>query len=144
MARIKIVLPEKFSFNCKIPIRITDINYGGHVGNDAFLSIIHEARVQFLQHHGYSEMNLGGASMIMADAAIEFKGELFYGDVVTVSVSATDFSKAGFDLVYLLEKINDGIRKTAGTAKTGMICYNYDTKKIIAIPEEVRQKLTEA
>lgn len=82
--------------------------------------------------------------MIMADAAIEFKGELFYGDVVTVSVSATDFSKAGFDLVYLLEKINDGIRKTAGTAKTGMICYNYDTKKIIAIPEEARQKLTEA
>ncbi len=142
MARIKIALPEKFSFNCRIPIRITDINYGGHVGNDAFLSIIHEARMQFLQHHGYSEMNLGGVSMIMADAAIEFKGELFYGDVVTVSVTATDFSKAGFDLVYHLERITGSDKKTVGAAKTGMICYNYDTKRIVAIPIEARQKLT--
>lgn len=143
MARIKIALPEKFSFSCKIPIRITDINYGGHVGNDAFLSIIHEARMQFLQHHGYSEMNLAGVSMIMSDAAIEFKGELLYGDVVTVSVTATDFSKAGFDLVYHLEKITGSDKKTVGTAKTGMICYNYDTKKIVAIPEEAMKKLTE-
>lgn len=142
MARIKIALPEKFSFSCKIPIRITDINYGGHVGNDAFLSIIHEARVQFLQNLGYSEMNLAGVSMIMADAAIEFKGELFYGDVVTVSVTATDFSKAGFDLVYLLEKTTDSLQKKVGTAKTGMICYNYGSKKIVTIPEEAKLKLT--
>jgi len=34
MARIKILLPEHFSFSCSIPIRITDLNYGNHVGND--------------------------------------------------------------------------------------------------------------
>lgn len=141
MARIKIALPEKFSFNCKINIRITDINYGGHVGNDAFLSIIHEARMQFLRFHGYSEMNLAGVSLIMADAAIEFKGELFYGDIVTVSVTATDFSKAAFDLVYLLEKDFEGKKKTIGAAKTGMICYNYGSKKIVTVPEEAKQKL---
>lgn len=141
MARIKIALPEKFSFRCSIPIRITDINYGGHVGNDAFLSIIHEARMQFLQHIGYSEMNLAGVSMIMADVAIEFKGELFYGDTVTAFVTATDFSKAGFDLVYLLEKNTDSGKKIVGIAKTGMICYNYDVKKIVTVPEEAKTKM---
>jgi acyl-CoA thioesterase FadM len=81
MARIKIELPEVFPFNCQIPVRITDINYGGHAGNDTVLSIIHEARMQFLQSMGYSEMEFGGVGMIMSDVAIEFKNELFYGDV---------------------------------------------------------------
>jgi len=36
MQRIKIDLPEFFSFTTPIKIRITDLNYGGHVGNDVF------------------------------------------------------------------------------------------------------------
>ncbi|MGN6400032.1 MAG: hypothetical protein ACTHMD_06240 [Flavisolibacter sp.] len=54
MARIKINLPENFFFNAAIPIRITDLNYGGHVGNDTILSLLHEARVQFLNHFHYT------------------------------------------------------------------------------------------
>jgi len=46
MARIKIEIPDKFIYKTEIPIRITDINYGGHLGNDSLLSIIHEARVR--------------------------------------------------------------------------------------------------
>ncbi|MCH5718100.1 acyl-CoA thioesterase [Niabella hibiscisoli] len=58
MARIKVPLPPHFTFSTSIAIRITDVNYGGHVGNDAILSIIHEARLQFLKALGYSEMNI--------------------------------------------------------------------------------------
>ena len=60
MARIKIDLPVKFSFSTTIPIRITDINFGGHVGNDTILSIVHEARAKFFQHFGYDELNFWG------------------------------------------------------------------------------------
>ena len=72
MARLKIDLPEQFSFSTSIPVRITDLNYGNHVGNDAVLSIIHEARMQFLKSFGYTEMGFAGAGMIMSDVAIEF------------------------------------------------------------------------
>ena len=51
MERIKLNLPEQFLFSTNIAVRITDINYGGHVGNDSFLSLIHEARQQFLNHY---------------------------------------------------------------------------------------------
>ena len=54
MERIKISLPESFKFSTIMKIRITDLNYGGHVGNDSFLSLIHEARQQFLNHFNYS------------------------------------------------------------------------------------------
>ncbi len=142
MARIKIDLSEKFHFSCEIPVRITDINYGGHVGNDALLSIVHEARMQFFRSLSYTEMNFGGAGMIMADVAIEFKSELFYGDIIIVSVTAGDVSKVSFDLIYKMERQISDIRKTVALAKTGMICYDYEKKKIVAIPEEARQKLS--
>jgi acyl-CoA thioester hydrolase len=141
MARIKVDLPSSFPFSCSIPIRITDLNYGNHVGNDAVLSIIHEARVQFLQHFGYAELAFAGVGMIMADVAIEFKNELFYGDIVIASVAAGEFSKIGFELYYKLERETDGKRSLVAAAKTGMICYDYDKKKIAQLPEEAIMKL---
>lgn len=141
MSRIKIVVPENFSFQCIIPIRITDMNYGNHVGNDSMLSIIHEARLQYLQSLGYSEMDVAGVGLIMSDASIEFKSELFYGDNLQVAVAAGDFSRIGFNLFYKLEKITADKKTLIATAKTGMICFDYTVKKIVAIPEEVLKKL---
>lgn len=141
MPRVKIDLPATFSFSCKIQVRITDINYGGHLGNDSVLSIIHEARVQYLQQLGYTELNLAGAGLIMADAALEFKSEVFYGETITASVAAGAISKIGFDLYYKLENQENGKSKTIAIVKTGMICFDYAKKKIMAVPEEVREKL---
>lgn len=141
MARIKIQLPDHFSFSCSIPIRITDMNYGGHAGNDTILSIVHEARMQFLQSFGYTEMQFGEVGMIMADAAIEFKSELFYGDIVMASVAAGEVSKIGFELVYRLDKETNGKKILVAIAKTGMICYDYEKKKIASMPEEAKMRL---
>lgn len=142
MARIRIDCPDNFSFSCQIPIRINDINYGGHVGNDSLLSLVHEARMQFLLYHGYTEMSVGGIGLIMADAGIEFKAELFYGDTVTVSIAIGEISRIGIDIYYKLEKKSGDQLVTVALVKTGMICYNYKEKKIVAVPAEVKQKLT--
>jgi YbgC/YbaW family acyl-CoA thioester hydrolase len=141
MERIKINLPEQFNFSTNIKVRITDLNYGGHVGNDRFLSLIHEARVQFLNHFGYSELKLENVSLIMADASIEFKKELNYGDEVKISVVASGFDKFSFDIFYKLEIINEEKFVLAAKAKTVMLCYDYQNKKLMPVPEEVKNKL---
>lgn len=140
MARIKVDLPDQFSFSTIIPVRITDLNYGGHVGNDTVLSLIHEARMQFLQHYGYAELDMAGVGLIMSDVAIEFKQELFYADQVKVAVTANDFSKVSFDLFYKLEKETAGKTILVATAKTGMVCFDYAKKKVAAVPDEVKAK----
>lgn len=143
MARIKIDLPEKFTFTTNIPIRITDINIGGHVGNDTILSIIHEARTQFFKFYGYSELNMAGIGTIMSDVSIEFKKELFYGDIIKASVTATGFSRVSFEVFYKFEKTtSDGKTIPVVYAKTGIVCYDYSQKKIVPVPEEVKQKFT--
>jgi acyl-CoA thioesterase FadM len=111
------------------------------VGNDHILSIIHEARVQFLAHYGYAEMNLAGAGLIMTDAAIEFKGELFYGDTIMAHVAAGDFSRSGFSFYYKLEKWTENASSMVVLARTTMVCYDYNAKKIMSIPQEARNKL---
>src|SRR5438270_5211945 len=98
MERIKINLPATFTFSINLIIRITDLNYGAHVGNDTFLSLIQEARQQFLMQYGYKELDFGGYGLILADAAVEYKKELNYGDEIKISVATSGFDKYGFDL----------------------------------------------
>lgn len=141
MPRTKLVLPEHFSFTTEIPVRITDLNYGGHVGNDSILSLLHESREQFLRSHDYRELDLAGVGLIMSDVTIEFKNELFYGDLLRASVTASEFYRVGFDLYYKLEKKMDDKWVTVSTARTGMVCYDYKLKKLVAVPKEAMNRL---
>jgi len=142
MPRVKIDLPAHFQFSTFIPLRITDINYGGHVGNDSVLSVIHESRIQFLAFYGYTEMNFCGTNLIMSDVGIEFKNELFYGDKIKASVAIAEISKVSFAVYYKLEKETTDRFILAATARTGMVCYNYETKKIAPVPEKIKTQFS--
>lgn len=140
MARIKLAMPAKFSFSTLIPIRITDINYGNHLGNDSVLSLLHEARMQYLKSLGYTELSFAGIGLIMSDVGIEFKAEAFYGDTVKVHVTTGDIGRVGFDLYYkVVQSENETI---IALAKTGMICFDYEKRKVAAVPEEAVRKLS--
>ncbi len=134
MPRVKIELPEKFSFATEIPVRITDINYGGHLGNDALLSILHEARVQFLKHHGFTEADVGGCGLLMVDAVLVYRQEVFYGDTLRIEVAVTDLQRTRCDFVYRVTKT--GTREVAAEAKTGMAFFDYRERKVVRAPEK--------
>ncbi len=137
MARIKLDIPERIIASFQIPVRITDINYGNHVGNDAFVSIIHESRMQWLNQYGYTELKIEGIGLIMSDLAIEFKNESFYGDVLDVKIGADGLSRVGFDLYYQLFAIRNNETILLAKAKTGMVCYDYELKKVVPVPEQL-------
>ncbi len=143
MNRIKVKLPEKFSFSTTMQVRITDLNYGAHVGNDTVLSLLHEARAQFLSSKGCSEINICGLGLIMADVAIEYKKELKYPNTIITSIEARDFDKMGFDLYYQIERVQNGEKELAVKAKTGMVLFDYSLSKKGEMTEEIIKKLTE-
>lgn len=141
MPRIKIVLPKHEIGRIAIPIRISDINYGNHVGNDAFVSIIHEARMQWLKLHGYTEMNFAGTGLIMSDIAIEFKKEALYGDIILIQIYAGEIARVSFELYYEISAQRNNITYIVAKAKTGMVCYDYANKKTVSLPDKARQLL---
>ena len=140
MSKVKVEIPEEFIFKTEIPVRISDINYGGHLGNDAVLSIVHEARLRFLNQHNIIEFNANGPGIIMVDAAVEYKAESFYGDIIIVEIAAKDITGAGCDFVYRLT--NKETKKIIALVKTGIVFYDYGKKKVIAMPVKFKSELT--
>ena len=100
MARVQIDMIKNFTFETELAIRITDINYGNHVGHDSFISLLHEARLRFLQNIGVSETNIDGKALILSDLAVSYKSQAFYGDRLKVEIGADEFNKYGCDIFY--------------------------------------------
>lgn len=135
MARIKLTVPGNKIFSASIPVRITDINYGEHLGNDALVSIIHEARMQWLASGNFTELNIGGAALIMSDLAVEYKAESFYGDLLSVSIAVEEVQKISFEIYYEITTTRGDKKILIANAKTGMVCYDYTAKKVAALPQ---------
>ncbi len=139
MPRFKLDLPSKFHFTTEIPIRITDINYGGHLGNDAVLSILHEARIRLFIEHGWTELNVeGSVGIIMSDSVIVYKSEAFYGESLRIQIAVQDFSKYGCDIYYLVRERENG--REVVHAKTGIAFFNYQGRKLSEVPKIFQQK----
>lgn len=137
MARIILQFPDKVNFTTTIAVRITDINYGGHLGNDKVLTLMHEVRMLWLQSIGYSEMNIEDAGLIMADAGIQFKSEAFFGDELLAEIAVADISRVGFDLYYRFT-CKDRI---IAISKTGMLFFDYEKRKIVSCPKAFIEKV---
>lgn len=137
MSRLKLELPQKLLTSVSIPVRITDINYGSHVGNNSIVEIIHEARVQFLNQHRLSELNVGNYGLIMSELLVEFKSEAFYNDLLEVKIFCGEISPVGFELFYQISVIRNNQSFIIAKAKTGMVAYDYSKKKVRAVPVEL-------
>lgn len=132
MARIKLDIPKKFHFHTTVQVRVTDLNYGGHMGNDALLSLLHEARYRLLKQYGYTEMDMAGVGLIMSDVAVQYKAEAFAGDELKIEMTAFDFAMTSFDLFYFVTRVSD--QKVIALAKTNMVCYDYAAQKMREVP----------
>lgn len=139
MARVTIELPAAWTFSIDIPVRITDINYGNHLGNDSFLSILHEARMRWIHQHGWTELNIEKTGLIMIDIAVRFKAEAVFGDVLRVQLAPVEWSNLGFTLIYLGTHAATGAE--VARAQSGMVFFDYTTRRLTSMPAVFREKL---
>lgn len=138
MSRIKITIPSATYFRVFLSVRITDLNYGNHVGNDAIVSLLHEARIQWLQQGGYDELQFAGHSLIMAGLSVEFLKESFYGDILQIDISCGEISAAGFELYYHLQCDREGKLTSIAKAKTDMVSFDYPLRKVMPLSNEAK------
>lgn len=133
MARVKLKFPDKVLFKTLITISIEHINYGNHVGNDKFLSFCHEARLRFLKSLDQDELKFYDCSLIMADAELSYKGQVFHGDKLAIEIGAVESGPKSFEFYYRMINQNEEI---VCIAKTGMVYFDYETNKVSSAPEK--------
>jgi acyl-CoA thioesterase FadM len=105
------------------------------------LTLAHEARVQFLNHFGCNgEKDLGdGAGIIMVDAAIQFKAEIFYPGELIARLSTDHITERSFDLYYKFILKNN--LREAALIKTGIVCFDYQKRRPSVLPAVFKQQL---
>lgn len=140
--KIKLKEPSHYVFKTDYQVAINDVNYGGHVGNERYLGIAHETRIRYYRSLNITEHNLGrkDAGTIMANAIINYKAEAFHGDTLTISLGFSEIGSRSFELFYKFENQNGVL---VALVSTTIVCYNYDLKKTISIPEEFLKMIQE-
>lgn len=141
MTRIHLNGPERVLFFVEIRVRASDVNYGGHVGNDSILTLMQEARVLFYNQLGFkTETSFEGhVGQVISDAAIQYKAESFLGDVLIIEIGVSDFNKYGFDMHYCIRNKTDN--RLIALGKTGIVCFDYEKRKVARIPGSLLAKL---
>jgi len=123
-------------FSTRFRVRIGDINYGGHLGNDKFLLLFHDARIEFLKSLGMAENDIGdGVGLIMSEAHVNFKAEVFLGDELTVQVRITDVQAVRFRMEYEITRGADPV----ATGYTQMVAFDYAHRRISKLPARFRE-----
>ncbi len=130
----------KNTFKFIYQVNISDINYGGHMGNDRSLSLFHEARLAFFKSLELSEMNIGeGLGIIMKDAQVDFLAEIFHQDELEVRVSLGEVKGLLFYINYEVERTSDSKQVLKG--KTGILAFDYSKRKLAKAPQSFFNKI---
>lgn len=139
MARIKIELPNTFQVEVPYKIKVTDLNYGGHMDNSRVLALAHECRLAWLENFGWSEIDLEGLSTILADAGIVYKAEGHLNDELLIQVGVGEVSGSGFELYYQMKNLTKGM--DLAHVKTASVFFDYKLGKVQRVPENFIPKI---
>lgn len=126
-------------------VRINDLNYGNHVGHQVIYEYCHDARLAFFANLQekiqipVSEMAFGNYGLIMGHSGANYVGEITYGMSLEILVYLNDIGSSRFELNYLIKDHKTG--HSLARVATGMVCFDYQNKKIVPLPEKIRYQL---
>lgn len=123
---------KDFRFSLPLKVHIGDVNYGGHVGYQIYLSYFQEARIAYLKEFGCTELDIHGCGMIISEANCKYKQELLYGEEIRVKCGIGQLKSKAFVMEYQIEKGDD----VCAVGSTTNLCYDYQKKKVVKLPSE--------
>jgi acyl-CoA thioesterase FadM len=139
MAIIRLKQQQSYRFEYTATLGVGHINYGKHLGNDALVTLLHDARLVLFKGLGATELDLGDGQTgtIMNELAVNYRAEGKLLDEVTVHSDFSRIKTASFQMNHLVTRGDDII----AVAEVGLVTYNYDEASISPIPENFRARI---
>ncbi len=130
---------EGFRFVMPYRVRVVDVNYGGHVSNAAVLNYFQDGRIGYLHQVGsFSEMDIGGCGIILPEANVLYRAEMFLGDELEIGVRIDELRRSSFLMSYRIERGGE----VAAEGSTALVAFDYGERKPRRLPEVFRQAVT--
>lgn len=134
MPRISLEFPQSVVYCHPLQLRISDINYGQHLGHDTLVSLLHDARCGWLQTHQLSELSIDGGKVgwVVAELVVNYKAEAFYGDHLSIELAVGEISSKGAEIFH---RVVGSAGQEIGIAKVGVVFFDFETRKTAAVPQ---------
>ncbi|MGQ7245970.1 acyl-CoA thioesterase [Halomonas sp. V046] len=140
MERVRLEFPQAAVVHRHpMTVRITDMNYGRHLGHDALVSLLHEARVAALAACGLSEAELGGYPSVAADLAVQYQAEARWPDALVVDTAFLEPGRKTITVYQRMRRERD--ERVVATARLNLMLVDPATGRPVVVPTSVRDAL---
>jgi acyl-CoA thioester hydrolase len=118
----------------ELRVRFGDTDMLGHVNNASYFTYMEEARCDFVQAVGMTDVPL-----ILASAKVDFRAQTFFGDTLEIETWVTRIGNTSFDVANLMRNAETGTVVFEGVAV--IVYFDYEEQKPKPIPENLRKLL---
>jgi len=124
---------EEYEFIYTLALQISHLNYAGHVGHDAVIAMVWEARVHLFHALGLTELDLGDGDtgIIMTDLVVTFKKEASLFEEITIESHVAEIVKNRFRIFHRISKVGELI----ALVETGFVAFNYKIHRVAPVPQ---------
>lgn len=130
--------PKDFKHRIRIQIRYKDIDIQGHVNNANHITYFETARVNYFNDI-LIKNDWNKTGMILAKTVIDYFEPIFMNDEVYCYTRITSFGSKSFEISNILTKANDNGEIKCAEGKSVIVCFNYDIKQTVEIPNEWKE-----
>lgn len=143
MERVKLDFPaEAVIHRHPLTVRITDMNYGRHLGHDAVVSLLHEARIQAFAALDLPEWDMHGHPSVVADLAIQYHSEARWPDALLIETAVLE--PQGKALIIYQRIYQADSEQLVATSRVNQLLIDLATGRPVEVPTQVKQALANA
>ncbi len=141
MARVKLVEQAEYAFHYPVTIEPQHLSTGSHLGADNIILLASAARADVFDSMGLTQADLGDGvtGIIITEITVNYKAEGFLHDEIVIDTHFGAFTRHGFTA---FQRIRRG-EKVLAIAETGIVTFDYRSKKIAPVPERFLRTLAE-
>lgn len=136
MPRLRLSPPERVVFSTDIDVRVTDLNYGKHLGHMELVGLLHQARVEFLSRHGMTELNIEGRVLVVVDLAVCYRSEAFLGQRLAIDIGLSFEGSRGVQFSYGVRNQESDV--VVALARTGVLFSDPENRAVVQVPPSFR------
>ncbi|MGD8542146.1 MAG: thioesterase family protein [Desulfobacteraceae bacterium] len=118
-------------FSIPLTVRSDDLNFAQHVAHQNYFIYFQEARIAYLGQFGFSELDICGCAMLIAEASCRYRRELFFGDRLQASCRVVRLTPKTFVMAYSLAR--DGVLCAEGSTTNLVVAPRQ--KKVVPLPD---------
>jgi acyl-CoA thioester hydrolase len=129
---------RRFLFRCEIQPRFRDTDAMGHVNNAVYITYLEVARQEFWKALDGTG-DYARVPFILAHVTCDFRSEALVSEALDVALRCDWIGTKSFGFVYEIRERES--QRLIVEASTVQVCYDYQAKRSIEVPVDLRTAL---